>query len=80
VVRLGVAPGYDVRPPWADGPLPPGLTAILRVKDEARTPPPWTLPQAEHGAQAGSARAAPGETFTADSPRGPARMAAQHAR
>src|SRR4029077_6817998 len=43
IANLEGEPGYDVRPPWAEGPLAPGLTAILRVRDEARTLP-WTLP------------------------------------
>lgn len=38
------AGGYAVRWAWEDGPLEPGLTAVLRVKDEARNLP-WVLPQ-----------------------------------
>lgn len=34
---------YDVHWAWQDGPLDPGLTAVLRVKDEARNLP-WVLP------------------------------------
>lgn len=34
---------YDVRWAWQDGPLEPGLTAVLRVKNEARNLP-WVLP------------------------------------
>jgi len=34
---------YDVHWPWLDGPLRPGLTAVLRVRDEARNLP-WVLP------------------------------------
>lgn len=36
-------PAFDVHWPWAEGQLAPGLTAILRARDEARTLP-WTLP------------------------------------
>jgi Sulfotransferase family len=34
---------FNVRWGWEDGPLRPGLTAIVRVKNEARALP-WTLP------------------------------------
>jgi hypothetical protein len=34
---------FNVRWTWEDGALPPGLTAIVRVKNEARALP-WTLP------------------------------------
>jgi hypothetical protein len=34
---------FNVRRPWEDGPLTPGLTAIVRAKNEARALP-WTLP------------------------------------
>ena len=34
---------YNVRWGWAEGPTRPGMTAILRVKNEARALP-WTLP------------------------------------
>ncbi len=40
--REGIA-DFDVHWPWADGPLAPGLTAVLRVRDEARNLP-WVLP------------------------------------
>lgn len=36
-------PAYDVHWPWHEGPLPPGLTCVFRVKDEARNLP-WVLP------------------------------------
>jgi len=36
-------PAYDVTWAWEDGPLKPGLTAVLRVKNEARNLP-WVLP------------------------------------
>ena len=36
-------PAYDVRWPWRDGPLPPGLTCVFRVKNEARNLP-WVIP------------------------------------
>ena len=36
-------PAYDVRWPWQDGRLPPGLTCVFRVKNEARNLP-WVLP------------------------------------
>jgi len=36
-------PEYAVRWGWADGPLDPGFTAVVRVKDEARALP-WVLP------------------------------------
>ena len=35
---------YDVHFRWADGPLEPGFTGVVRVKDEARNLP-WVLPQ-----------------------------------
>lgn len=35
--------GFDVRWGWADGPPAPGFTAVLRVRDEARSLP-WVLP------------------------------------
>jgi hypothetical protein len=34
---------FDVRWGWADGPCPPGFTAVVRVKDEARSLP-FVLP------------------------------------
>jgi hypothetical protein len=34
---------FDVRWAWADGPVEPGFTAVLRVKNEARSLP-WVLP------------------------------------
>jgi hypothetical protein len=34
---------FNVRWGWADGPLPAGMTAVVRVKNEARALP-WTLP------------------------------------
>lgn len=34
---------FDVRWAWADGALTPGFTAVLRVKDEARSLP-WVIP------------------------------------
>ncbi len=34
---------YDVRWPWRDGPLTPGLTCVFRVKNEAHNLP-WVLP------------------------------------
>jgi glycosyltransferase involved in cell wall biosynthesis len=34
---------FDARRGWSDGPLRPGLTAVVRAKDEARTLP-WALP------------------------------------
>jgi hypothetical protein len=34
---------FNVRWGWAEGPLQPGMTAIVRVKNEARALP-WTLP------------------------------------
>ena len=34
---------FNVRWGWAEGPLEPGMTAIVRVKNEARALP-WTLP------------------------------------
>ena len=37
-------PEYAVRWGWADGPLDPGFTAVVRVKDEARALS-WVLPQ-----------------------------------
>lgn len=37
-------PEYAVRWGWADGPPTPGFTAVVRVKDEARSLP-WVLPQ-----------------------------------
>src|ERR1700754_1301940 len=43
IANLEGDPAFDVHWAWADGPLSPGLTAILRAKDEARTLP-WTLP------------------------------------
>ena len=36
-------PEFAVRWGWADGPLAPGFTAVVRVKDEARALP-WALP------------------------------------
>ena len=38
---------FNVRWAWEDGPLPPGMTAIVRVKNEARALP-WTLPPLLH--------------------------------
>lgn len=43
VANLEQEPEYAVRWGWADGPLEPGFTAVVRVKDEARTLP-WSLP------------------------------------
>lgn len=40
--REGLA-DYDVRWAWEDGPLPPGLTCVFRVRNEARNLP-WVLP------------------------------------
>ena len=37
------AADYDARWRWDEGPLPHGLTAVLRVRDEARSLP-WVLP------------------------------------
>lgn len=42
VNREGQA-GFDVHWAWQDGPLPPGLTCVFRVKNEARNLP-WVLP------------------------------------
>ncbi|MGZ4776808.1 MAG: hypothetical protein ACXVYW_16025 [Oryzihumus sp.] len=36
-------PAYDVRWPWREGALRPGLTCVFRVKNEARNLP-WVLP------------------------------------
>jgi len=36
-------PAFAVRWAWADGPLEPGFTAVVRIKDEARSLP-WVLP------------------------------------
>ena len=40
--REGLA-DYDVHWAWEDGPLPPGLTCVFRVRNEARNLP-WVLP------------------------------------
>jgi hypothetical protein len=47
LVSVEREPGFDVRRPYTDEPLPAGLTAVVRVKDEARTLP-WTLPPLLH--------------------------------
>ena len=43
IVNIEGLPEYDVTWPWQLGPLAPGLTSVLRVKNEARNLP-WVLP------------------------------------
>jgi glycosyltransferase involved in cell wall biosynthesis len=43
IANLEGEAGFDVHWPWAEGPLSPGMTAIVRAKDESRTLP-WSLP------------------------------------
>jgi Sulfotransferase family len=43
IANLEGAAEYDARWSWDEGMLQPGLTAVLRVRDEARCLP-WTLP------------------------------------
>jgi glycosyltransferase involved in cell wall biosynthesis len=43
IANLEGSPEFDVHWSWGEGPLAAGLTAVLRVRDEARSLP-WVLP------------------------------------
>jgi Sulfotransferase family len=43
IVNLEDEPDFHVRWAWADGPVKPGFTGVLRVKDESASLP-WVLP------------------------------------